>query len=83
MATAGFWRMRTGTGRGRGVFRVCSARQHVSRPPWRWRRGTAAARWSSTGAAWPPAPPPGSRTVTSSSSAWPAAPPPSLLQGVF
>ncbi|CAM2109887.1 unnamed protein product [Caretta caretta] len=32
MATAGFWRMRTGTGRGRGVFRVCSARQHAGRP---------------------------------------------------
>ncbi|XP_074977693.1 coiled-coil-helix-coiled-coil-helix domain-containing protein 5 isoform X2 [Caretta caretta] len=30
MATAGFWRMRTGTGRGRGVFRVCSARQHAA-----------------------------------------------------
>ncbi|XP_043388441.1 coiled-coil-helix-coiled-coil-helix domain-containing protein 5 isoform X1 [Chelonia mydas] len=35
MATAGFWRMRTGTGRGRGVFRVCSARQHVSAGPGR------------------------------------------------
>ncbi|CAM5118433.1 unnamed protein product [Natator depressus] len=33
MATAGFWRMRTGTAR--GPFRVCSARQHVSAGPGR------------------------------------------------
>ncbi|XP_067416501.1 coiled-coil-helix-coiled-coil-helix domain-containing protein 5 isoform X2 [Emydura macquarii macquarii] len=52
-------------------------RPRGSMPPWRWRRGTAAARRSSTGAAWPPAPAPGSATVTSSSSAWRAAPPPS------
>ncbi|XP_065275579.1 coiled-coil-helix-coiled-coil-helix domain-containing protein 5 isoform X1 [Emys orbicularis] len=30
MATVGFSRMRTGTGRGPGVFRVCSARQHAA-----------------------------------------------------
>lgn len=67
-----------GTGPGRAALSPLPPQCHrvpTSRRPWRSRRVTAAARWSSTGAAWPPRRPPGRATVTACASTCPAAPP--------